>query len=708
MSDSPWTLEAESSMVGGSDTVTLVDGSTFMLCGRGGDVRPGRVDGLFMLDTRVLSSWVLTVEGQPVEALAVVPDGPFGADFVGRVNCGDHVDAPLVVIQHRYVGRGLRDEVEIRNHGVERRDVEVRLSVDADFQNVFDVKAGYDGGVRQHTFSTSDGGIDIVAASDARSPVERLVLRTFPEPDLAHDEGFVSWHVDLPPGAHWTACIELYVTADGRVIEPSLRCGMDVAHAIPVSRLRSWRNSTARIVTALPVLGAAVNRSLDDLGALRIFDPEHVDRVVVAAGAPWFMTLFGRDSLLTSWMALPVDHALTHGVLAELADAQGRRVDPITEEDPGRILHEVRFDRLSARVLGGSGRYYGSVDATPLFAMLVAELTRWTGASEETAALLPAVDRALRWMEQFGDLDGDGFVEYLRRDENGLEHQGWKDSWDGIRHVDGAVADPPIALCEVQAYRYAALRGRAELARAHGEGEQLATSFEQQADALQRRFDDAFWLDDAGWYAVGLDRDKQPIGSLTSNIGHLLWSGIVPPTRAPRLAELLAGDELFSGWGVRTLSARAVGYNPLSYHCGSVWPHDTALAIAGLARYGCDDEAQLLSRALLDASSFSSGRLPELFGGFDRTDVGVPVPYPASCSPQAWAAASPLLIVRSLIGLAPDAPNGRLTLRPRVPDDFGHLALLDLPIGDALVDIRVDGADVSVDVKRGDLDVVVH
>jgi glycogen debranching enzyme len=708
MSDSPWTLNAESPIVGGHDTVTLVDGSNFLLCGRNGDMRPGRVDGLFMLDTRVLSRWVLTVGGQPVEGLSVVPDGPFGAHFVGRVNLGDTIDAPLVVVQHRYVGRGRRDDIEIRNHGTERHAFEVRVWVDADFRNVFDVKAGHEGAVPDRTISTCDEGIDIVASGDAMSPVESVSIRAFPQPDLARGEGFVRWHVDIEPGAVWHACIESFVTAGGVEIEPSLRCGMDVAHAIPVARLRSWRDSTARIASGFALLDAAVNRSLDDLGALRIFDPEHVDRVVVAAGAPWFMTLFGRDSLLTSWMALPVDHALTRGVLAELADTQGVRVDPVTEEDPGRILHEVRFDRLSARLLGGSGRYYGSVDATPLFAMLVAELTRWTGASTETAALLPAVDRALRWMQREGDPDADGFVEYHRRHEHGLEHQGWKDSWDGIRHADGTVATPPIALCEVQAYRYAALRGRAELARAHGESDAVAQSFEQEAADLRARFDERFWLDDVGWYAVGLDCDKQPIGSLTSNIGHLLWSGIVPPDRAPRLAELLVGAGLFSGWGVRTLSAHAAGFNPLSYHCGSVWPHDTAIAIAGLARYGCDVEAELLSRALLDASSFSNGRLPELFGGFDRSDIGVPVPYPASCSPQAWAAASPLLIVRALLGLAPDAVNGRLELRPRVPDAFGRLSLLDLPIGDAIIDIRAEGNAASVDVKHGDLDVVIH
>ncbi len=705
MSESPWTLDAESTDIGRHDTVTLVDGSHFMLCGRAGDIEGG-VHGVFMLDTRVLSRWVLRIDGVRVEGLSVVGDGPFTADFVGRVNPGDTADAPLVVMQRRYVGRGLREEIEIRNHGGEVHHLDVRLSIDADFRNVFDVKAGHDIELPDSAFVAVDGGADIRSAREAHSPVDTVSVRGFPGPD-ERAEGVLGWHVQIDPGGRWHVCLEVTVTADGVEIEPSSRCGTDVAHAVPVTRLASWRESTARIAAGHRALAAAVDRSLDDLGALRIFDPDHVDRVVIAAGAPWFMTLFGRDSLLTSWMALPVDHALAHGVVAELADTQGRRTDPLTEEDPGRILHEVRFDRLSARLLGGSGRYYGSVDATPLFVMLVAELTRWTGASERTARFLPAVDRALDWAERTGDLDGDGFIEYLRRDESGLEHQGWKDSWDAIRHRDGRVATPPIALCEVQAYHYAALRGRAELARAHGERDEVVRTFEERATALRERFDDAFWMDDLGWYAVGLDDRKRPIRSLTSNIGHLLWTGIVPEARALRLAELLAGDDLFSGWGVRTLAASAAGFNPLSYHCGSVWPHDTAIAIAGLARYGCDDAAQRVGRGLLETAAFSGGRLPELFAGFDRSDVAVPVPYPASCSPQAWAAGAPLLVVRALLGLEPDVPRRRLTLRPRIPDDFGKLSLLDLPLGDAVVDIEAAGSQASVDVKQGVLDVVV-
>lgn len=707
MNHSPWTLDVESSSVGQQDSVTLVDGSNFMLCARSGDVVSGRVHGVFMLDTRVVSRWELTVNGVAVEALAVLPEGPFRVDFVGRFDPDDRADAAIVVMQRRYLGGGLREELEVRNHGTDAHELDIVLTVDGDFRNVFDVKAGRLGPVGAHDIHALDDGVDVVRSATVDSPVDRLSVRGFPGPDETRADGTLTWRITVEPQSTWHACVEVTVTAGEVEIEPSSRCGTDMARAIPVTRLRDWRDTTARIVTGHAALRSCVDRSLDDLGALRIFDPDHVDRMVVAAGAPWFMTLFGRDSLLTSWMTLPVDHALAHGVLAELADTQGRRHDDTTEEDPGRILHEVRFDRLSARLLGGEGRYYGSVDATPLFVMLAAELTRWVGVSEETAALLPSVDRALAWMQRTGDLDGDGFVEYLRRVPSGLEHQGWKDSWDGIRHADGSVATPPIALAEVQAYRYAALLGRAALARAHGEHADLAASYEAEAAVLRERFDEVFWNDDDGWYAVGLDAHKQQIRSLASNIGHLLWTGIVPSRRAPALAELLVGDALFSGWGVRTLASTANGYNPLSYHCGSVWPHDTAIALAGLARYRFDAESHQLIRGLLDVSVRTGGRLPELFGGFDRSDIGAPVPYPASCSPQAWAAAAPLLMVRSMLGIEPDAANNRLRLRPRVPAEFGRLGLLDLPIGDALITIEAEGHEAAVQVLRGDLDITV-
>ncbi len=298
--------------------------------------------------------------------------------------------------------------------------------------------------------------------------------------------------------------------------------------------------------------------------------------------------------------------------------------------------------------------------------------------------MLPAVDRAISWMERIGDRDGDGFIEYERPTEAGLENQGWKDSWDGIRHTDGRLARTPIALCEVQGYAYAAFRGRADIADLFSDVRTAAT-FRAKADALRERFDRAFWLPEHGWYAIGLDGDKQPIASLTSNLGHCLWTGIVPHSRAERIGDLFASDRMFTGWGLRTLDADAKGYNPLSYHCGSVWPHDTAIAIAGLARYEIDGVVGQLAGGLLDAAATAHGRLPELFGGFDRSDLAAPVPYPASCSPQAWAAASPLLVARAILGLEPDLIHGVVRLRPRLPARMTTLTIDGLPLGDRRV-----------------------
>ena len=501
----------------------------------------------------------------------------------------------------------------------------------------------------------------------------------------------------MDPGHRWNNCLLVAVEIDGAPLAPSYQCGEPVEDAIPISRLRLWRNQVTSVETDNPILARAVNSAAEDLGALRIFDPEFPERVVVAAGAPWFMTLFGRDSLLASWMALPLDSDLAVGVLQELADAQGQVDDPQTEEQPGKILHEVRFDSASSRLLGGSNTYYGTVDATPLFVMLVAELARWTGLTDTVLDLMPSVDRAIEWTEQYGDADGDGLVEYMRRGSGGLENQGWKDSWDGIRHANGEIAQGPIALSEVQGYTYAALRGRAELARSLGEPETEARQYDLRADALKQRFDEKFWISERGWYATGLDGEKRHIGSLASNMGHLLWTGIVPRRIARHVAAHLVSPALNSGWGLRTLATNNPGYNPLSYHCGSVWPHDTALAVAGLARYHCDDAAQQLAEGLLAASAWTNGRLPELFAGFSTTDVSSPVPYPASCSPQAWAAASPLLLLRAFLGLEPNLLAGRIRLRPRLPEGLGSIHLSGISFGEHKMDITVDSSGTRVE-----------
>lgn len=700
----PWTAVSPVAGLATSGTVTLVDGNTFMVSPPSGDLTGDGIDGLYMLDTRVLSRWQLSLDSQAVESISAVPRGPFSVSLVGRAASEDHAESDLAVIRGRHVGRGLREDLELRYFGLKPRDVVVGLDVASDFASLFEVKGGHAGPDTNGSLSLCDR--QLLVEPTGTGPVAAVHVSFTRSPDRLVGSR-VEWDVHLEPADTFALCSEISIRVSDHDLLASHRCGEPVDDTVPVSRLALWRSSVPRIFSDDQKLTLATSQAVEDLGSLRIFDPDHAERVVVAAGAPWFMTLFGRDSLFTAWMALLVDHQLACGVLASLTDNQGRVEDPETEEQPGRILHEVRYDHQSARLLGGANIYYGTVDATPLFVMLVAELARWSGRSETVEPFLPAVDRALKWMEKIADRDGDGFLEYHRPTGAGLANQGWKDSWDGIRYGDGSVASSPIALCEVQAYAYAAYQGRADLAELCGDPA-LARAWSAKAEAMRARFDEAFWLADKDWYAIGLDPQKRPIDSLTSNLGHCLWAGIVDQDKSALIADKLTSSAMFTGWGVRTLATGTAGYNPLSYHCGSVWPHDTAITVAGLARYGHDEAVGHIFRGLIDAAAAGGGRLPELFAGFDRGDLPAPVPYPASCSPQAWAAASPLLLVRAVLGLEPDLIRKRVHLRPRLPAGMTRLAIDGLPLGGGKVRIEVAPDLIEVDGLPEDVELVIE
>jgi glycogen debranching enzyme len=392
-------------------------------------------------------------------------------------------------------------------------------------------------------------------------------------------------------------------------------------------------------------------------------------------------------------------------VLQTLARFQGDKEDPRNEEQPGRILHEMRFGDAASLSLGGGKVYYGTADATPLFVMLLGELRRWGLAREAVDQLLPHADRALEWIETFGDADGDGYVEYQRQTDRGLANQGWKDSWDGIRFASGEVAQAPIALAEVQAYTYGAYLARAHFAHEAGHHDAEAR-FRDRAVELKRRFNEDFWLDDKGWFAVGLGADKKPIDSLTSNMGHCLWTGIVDEERAAAVAERLLSPEMFTGWGVRTLASNMGGYNPISYHCGSVWPHDNAIVAAGLMRYGFVEQSQRIILAMLDAATTQGHRLPELFSGLSRDEFPTVVSYPTSCSPQAWSAASPLLFLRTLLRLDPWIPHNKVWLDPVLPESIGYLKIERIPLAGRKVAIEVENGNVKVEGLPADLELI--
>jgi glycogen debranching enzyme len=688
--------------------VTLVDESTFAISGSAGDIAPGSAQGLFVRDARILSRFEVLVDGIRTEPLAAVTEDPFSATFVSRcMPAPGRADSTLMVFRSRYVGQGMREDLTIRNFGVEPARCTIQVFVGCDFADLFAVKEGRVGaepssGELSSTVSTGTttaptepgGPTDqpsVVTYTYRRGAGVRGVEIRFNGPATV-DSDQATFEVMVPPKGEWSTCVEVAPAFDGVAFDPRYRCGEPVERATPTERLAKWRRQVPLVETSHPGLKEVIVRSAEDLGALRIFDPDYPERVVVAAGAPWFMTVFGRDSLFTAWMALLIDPDLARGVLQTLARFQGKDVDPRHDEEPGRILHEMRFGDAASLSLGGGSIYYGTADATPLFVMLLGEMRRWGVARQMVDELLPNAARAIEWIETFGDADGDGYVEYKRATDRGLANQGWKDSWDGIRYADGRVAQAPIALCEVQAYTYGAYLATAHFAFEVGDTVTY-DRFRAKATQLKAAFNRDFWLEERGWYAVGLDADKRPIDSLTSNIGHCLWTGIVDEDKAHRVAEKLVSPAMFTGWGLRTLSKDSVGYNPISYHCGSVWPHDTAIVAAGLARYGFDGAAQKLIFGLFDAAQAQGGRLPELFSGLERGELSIPVGYPTSCSPQAWAAASPLLCLRTLLRLDPWVPYGKTWLSPNLPEEIGYLKVDGIPLAGSRVTIEV-GSEV--------------
>jgi glycogen debranching enzyme len=390
------------------------------------------------------------------------------------------------------------------------------------------------------------------------------------------------------------------------------------------------------------------------------------------------MTVFGRDSLITSYQALPFTSELAETTLRVLAVNQATAIDDFRDAEPGKILHEIRFGELTHFGERPHSPYFGTADATPLFLVLLDEYERWTGDADLMRDLEPAARAALGWIDDYGDSDGDGYVEYERRNtETGLENQCWKDSWDSIRFADGTIAVGPIATCEIQGYVYDAKVRTARLAREVWRDEKLADRLEREGAELRAHFNRDFWLAERDCYAEALDGEKRRVDSITSNIGHLLWSGIVDDDKADAVAAHLVGEALFSGWGIRTMAAGEGGYNPISYHNGTVWPHDNSLIAHGLARYGYREEAARIALAILEAATYFRYRLPEVFAGYRRERTSFPVEYPTASSPQAWATGTPLLLLRVLVGLEPDGDE--LRVEPQLPEGIARVVLRDIP-----------------------------
>lgn len=658
--------------------VQILDGNTFLVSDTRGDIEASITDptGLFSFDTRFLSRWVLTVNGQRLNALSVDDLQYFETRFFLVPGTGTvYVDAKLTVIRRRAVSDGFREQLTILNHEDTPVDLVVRVEAGSDFADLFEVKDALE---KKGTYSTQVADGRLVLGYSRETFARATVISASAPAEL--DECGLTFEATVEPHGDWTT--ELTVTPVTGTREGSLRSMSELVtrRARPnLERdLQHWLEAAPRLECSWEPLKATYRRSLVDLAALRFSPLTAGRRSLPAAGLPWFMTMFGRDSIFASLQALPFTPELAATTLRELGRRQGTRVDDFRDEDPGRILHELRYGELTAFEERPHSPYYGCADATPLFVVLLDEYERWTGDRRLVRELEYEARAALAWIDEYADLMGNGYVWYQRRnEETGLENQCWKDSWDSISYADGRLPGFPRATCELQGYAYDAKVRGARLARLVWRDPGLAAGLESQAAELKRRFNRDFWVADGEYFALALDTDGNQVDALTSNNGHLLWSGIVDKTKAKAVARHLLGPRLFSGWGVRTLAEGQGRYNPIGYHVGTVWPFDNSFIAWGLRRYGFKEEAARIASGILDAAEFFDGRLPEAFGGYERRVTKYPVQYPTACSPQAWSTGTPLLLLRTMLGLEPLGEH--LVVDPALPVEIGHLELLDIP-----------------------------
>ena len=658
-----------------SDELVLLDGSTFFVSDRAGDTAHGDATGFFFADVRHLAEWRLLIDGQPLRVLTVHQPDYYSARIFGTLAAARVGVNPDVSVQRdRIVADGLHEDVTLENNSDNIQFLHVELHFGSDFADIFEVKDGLDKASGAHIAIATDE----VTLAYEHDGFQRSTRFTFTEPATVSC-GVASFDVELAPREVWNVCIDVYCTADA--VERGPRTGhggFGLLHPHMALSLEEWLDDAPRLETDDEHLRHTYRQSLVDLAALRFRPLPDLPSSLPAAGLPWFMALFGRDSLITAYQALPFQSRLAAATLEALAAYQATEDDPFRDAEPGKILHELRRGELVARGIVPHSPYYGSHDSTPLFLVLLDEYERWTGDVELVRRLEPAARAALVWIDAWGDRDGDGFLEYQTRSPRGLGNQCWKDSPNSILFADGTMSDLPRATCEIQGYAYDAKRRAARLAREVWNDKGLSDRLDEEAATLRRRFREAFWMEQRGHLALALDGSKRQVDALTSNIGHLMWSGILDSDHGSSTRTLLMSEELYTGWGVRTMSTRDCGYNPIEYHNGTVWPHDTSLVAEGLRRYGYRHDATRLVASMLDAATYFDHRLPEVFAGYPRAATSVPVEYPTASKPQAWAAGTPLLGLRTLLGL--DVVDGTLSVDPIVPETYGRLRLRDIKV----------------------------
>lgn len=671
-------------MSSNNSDLIILDGCTFFYADQAGDAEARGPSGFFHQDVRHLSLWKVLVDGTELEPLTSRRVDYFSARVVGAPSSDKDDAPPISVRRDRFVSEGAHEDIVIQNLSDEPRQVRLEVAYGSDFADVMEAQNGGNG--------EGKSWVDLSARSatlwNEREGYRRGTVLTFNRQGRVLKKR-AHFTLELRPRESWSLCIDITPIVDGDRKPPLLRCDSFHEHAkkMPVS-LDEWLEGAPSLVTENSDLERVYRQSILDLAALRVRpDPLTIKYAMPGGGLPWFMTVFGRDSIITAYEAMPFQADLAQATLSALAELQATEWDSWRDSEPGKILHELRRGTLAALGKIPHSPYFGSHDATSLWLILLDEYERWSGDVALVRKLEPNARAALAWLDGPADLDGDGYVEYRKRSDSkqALDNQCWKDSKNSIVFADGHLAEPPIAVCEHQGYAYAARLRTARLLREVWGDPGEAARLEEAAAALKQRFNKDYWSASRRHYALALDADKNQVDAMTSNVGHLLWSGIMDERRAGAMVRRLMRPDMFGGWGIRTLSTENPSYNPLEYHNGTVWPHDNAIVAEGMRRYGFCDEAVTLCETLFDAAKAFGHQLPEVFAGFSRDETDVPIEYPGALKPQSWAAGAPLLALRTLLGV--DVVDGHIISKPCESKKLGTLRLEGVEVRGKRVDV---------------------
>lgn len=708
----------------GLPILTINHGSTYMVSDLNGQVNHDSHQGIFSDDTRFLSHYSTYIDGHPWTRLSSTVTTYYAARIYlvnpkftsrdGTINKGD-----ISLVISRAVEQSIHEDLELTNYGTKQVTFNLEIALRSDFADIFEVekrefvRRGHietKWNLEHQELDTSYQNDDFYRCltykiSDSQS-----------KPHYAN--GRINFAIQLEPGESWQASGDYILGYDGHRRQ-SLNLSYDAAVDkstvnTEIERLHNqWVENATKLTCPDEHINQLYRQSVEDIGALRLYDYDLAPDVwIPAAGVPKFVTLFGRDSLIVSLQNMIIHPGFAVGSLQKLAQFQATKLDDWRDAQPGKILHEIRTGELAHFKQIPHSPYYGTADATPLFLILLHETWKWIGDISLLQEYRDVAQRCLEWIDCYGDWDGDGFQEYQIRSQSGygIDNQGWKDSWNAIVYPDGSLVKAPKALCELQGYVFDAWMRMAEVFQVLGEKD-VAVELQNKAAKLRTRFEEHFWCEDIGFYAFSLDPDKQPVKSISSNVGHCLWSGIISPERAKLVVERLFSKEMWSGWGIRTLSTDNLAYNPFSYHTGSVWPHDNSIIALGLKRYGFHQEVTRIAQGIFEAGSyFSNYRLPELYAGIEKKPGSFPAPYIEANVPQAWAAASVFQLLQAMLGLQADASNKRLYIDPYLPEWLPEINLRQVEVNHARVDLKFwregDNTYWDANVTKGNIEVI--